>query len=151
MNKKEALSRLEKIEKESKELRKIIENDDITIDDVKNLSDICKILNIKEEELYLFSKNTKDPFEKYINACNIIPKIVKVYNETNIIDFTNDSQYKYLPYYKLNGLGWSFGGTFGWYSSASGSVSHYYISNENCKKACLIFNNIYIDYYSYKG
>lgn len=151
MNKKEALNKLKDLEKETEKLRKILENDSIDINDIDSLSDICKILNIKEEELYIFNKNTIDMFERYINACNIIPKIVKVYNQGNILDFKNSSQYKYLPYYQCSGLGWSFGSVSSWSSSSVGSSSHHYYDKELAIKACKVFNKIYIDYYSYKG
>lgn len=151
MNKIDALKKIEALEKETKELRKIIENNSLTIDNIKSVEDLCKYLNISEDEVYLFDKNTKDPFEKYINACSIIPKITKVFNESWIANFTNSNQYKYLPYYKLSSLGWSFDATHTWGSGTDASVSHYYKDSNTCKKACSIFNNIYIDYHSYKG
>lgn len=67
-------------------------------DIVFNIETLCKYLDIDESKLFIFPKNTKDLHERYINACNIIPKIVSVYNQGTILDFKNSNQYKYLPY-----------------------------------------------------
>lgn len=123
---------------------------DIT-DKIQSLEDICELLGIDEDELYVYPKNTEDKFKRYINACSIIPKIVKAYNEGEKVDFKNPNTYKYLPYYKLTGSGWV-SDTYGnWSSTVDGSVSHFYTKSNNCIDACKKFNDIYIDYYSFNG
>ena len=66
-------------------------------DTVFDIESLCKHLGIREDSLYLFNKTTKNPHERYINACNILPKIAEVYNEGTVLNW-NNSEYKYLSY-----------------------------------------------------
>lgn len=120
-------------------------------DVINSLEDVCELLGIDENELYIYPKNTKDKFKRYINACSIIPKIVSAYNENMVPDFTNDNIYKYLPYYKQVRSDWVCSGYDRWAFGVSGSVSHHYTKSENCIDACKKFNDIYIDYFSFNG
>lgn len=120
-------------------------------DVINSLEDVCELLGIDENELYIYPKNTKDKFKRYINACSIIPKIVSAYNENKGADFTNHYINKHLPYYKQVSSGWVYSGCSVWGSSATGSVSHHYTKSENCIDACKKFNDIYIDYFSFNG
>lgn len=120
------------------------------IDEINTLKDIYKLTKSKEEDIIIFNK-PKNAFERYINACSIIPKIVEAYNEGEILDWTNN-QYKYLPYFKkLTSGGWVYGHFFVWYSYSDGSASHHYKNSNNLIDGCNKFKNIYNDYYSYKG
>lgn len=121
-------------------------------DEINGLKDIFRLTKSKESEVIIFNK-PKNAFEKYINACALIPKITEAYNDGTILDWTNNSQYKYLPYWKkLRSGGWVFGDD-GWYCNccSDGSASHHFAKIDNLKDANIKFKGIYEDYYSYKG
>lgn len=117
---------------------------------VYDLETLANYLGINESDLYIF-KNAKTSFEKYINACAIIPKIVYIYNEGIELDWNNSNIYKYLPYYKKVCSGWVYDYYHCWDSSALGSFGHYYKSSDLTIKSCENFNQIYLDFYTYKG
>lgn len=118
-------------------------------DRVKTIDDVCEHLNIEKRDLLIY-QNAKTPKEKYINACAIIPKIVKIYNEGTILDWNNSSIYKYLPYFNNVGSGWSFN-YYSWSSAANSACALYYKSSNLAEKAANNFKDIYIDYVSYQG
>lgn len=141
----------------SQELKTILEesfgkgffNQKIT-DKIKDLQDIYNHLGIDEEDV-LIIKNPKNAFEKYINACAIIPKITEVYNEGTELDWNNTNQYKYLPYFKKAGSGWSYYCCITWsYNSGSARALHYK-SSELAMDAGNKFIKVYSDYLNYKG
>lgn len=143
----------------STELKTILEesfgkkffNQKIT-DKIHTLEDIYNHLGIDEEDILIF-KNPKNAFEKYINACAIIPKIVEVYNEGEILDWNNQNQYKYLPYFKKTGSGWSSHCYSTWFA-ITGAVSAralHYKSNELATDAGIKFIKVYSDYLNYQG
>lgn len=73
---------------------------DIT-DIVNDIASLAKYLGIKESELFIYDKNTTDAHEKFMNACNIIPKVSKIYNEGTVLgekEWKNPNIYKYCPY-----------------------------------------------------
>lgn len=152
MNKQEALNRLKNIEEETKKLKLIIENNNYNIDDIKNLEDLISLLDLEDKEkLKLCIINPKTSFEKYLNACILIPLIVKIYNQNNILDWNNKNQYKYLPYYKKDVSGWVCYSCGGWSAYSFGSFGHHYYSEKIANKAIKKFNDIYLDFYTYKG
>jgi hypothetical protein len=115
-------------------------------DKVKDLKSLCKYLKIKESELLVFKK-PKDKFERYINSCAIIHKIVEVYNQGTILNFKNTNQYKYCPYKYFSG------GRFvvdsdSWHCYFDCSGGFYYKSNELSLKGYENFKEIYDDYFS---
>lgn len=120
------------------------------IDRIQNLDDVFEILGEDIDELPLISR-PKNAFEKYLNSCILIPFIVKAYNEGVELDWNNTNVYKYLPYYRKAGLGWSFVYYSSWGSCATGSFSHHYKVSNLCVDACEKFNQIYTDFYSFKG
>lgn len=78
---------------------------------VHDIESLCKYLNITEKELFIYPKDTIDKHERFINACNIIPKVSIVYNDGTELgekEWKNSSIYKYCPYK--------------YFSSGSGSV-----------------------------
>lgn len=117
---------------------------------INNLDDVFEYLDEDIDELPLI-KRPKTSFEKYLNACILIPFIVKAYNENDELDWNNTSIYKYLPYYRKVGSGWVFGDCFGWYSFACGSFAHHFKKESLGIDACKKFNQTYIDFYSFKG
>lgn len=125
-------------------------NQDIT-SRIQNLDDIFDYLGLDEDKVYIFSKNTRNKFERYINACAIIPKITQVYNEGTILDWANSNQYKYKPFYKKVGSRWVFDCSVSWYSGASASPAHYFKSSKLSDDSVKKFNDVYIDFFSYEG
>lgn len=117
---------------------------------VYTLEDIYDELGILEENVLVY-KNASTSFERFINACAIIPKIVKVYNDGKIVDWDNSSQDKYLPYLEKTGAGWSFQGTYYWGDGADGPCAFYYVSRERAEQSCTKFLSTYIDYITYIG
>jgi hypothetical protein len=74
-----------------------------------------------------------------------------VYNEGEVLDWDNKSQYKYLPYLEKKGSGWLFRGTFSWRDGSSGPCTFHYKSRETAEQGVKKFLQIYIDYINYKG
>jgi ribosome-associated toxin RatA of RatAB toxin-antitoxin module len=66
---------------------------------VSDVDSLAEHLGYEEsDELFLFNKNTRDPHEKFINACNILAKVAEVYNEGTKLDWNNTNVHKYIPY-----------------------------------------------------
>jgi len=120
------------------------------IDRIQDLDDIWEILDLDEEDIVPFSK-PKNTFQKYMNSCAIIPHIVKVYNEGKELDWTNVSEYKYLPWFIFStSAGWSFRDAY-CTLYATGPAGHHYKSRELLNDGCKKFNETYINYFSFKG
>lgn len=127
-----------------KERNRLIKKVNI-IDRIKTIEDIYEELGIEEKDVLIF-KDPKNSFEKYINACTIIPQIVKVYNEDWIIDFNNSDQYKYFPYFKKVGLVWSVDDA-GWSTAIThGPSGFYYKNKELLMDSCTKFKAVYNDW-----
>lgn len=122
---------------------------DIT-ETVYNLDTLAEHLEMDTDDLYLYKK-PKNAFEKYLNACVIIPKIVEVYNQGTILDWNNKNEYKYLPYFRKIGSGWVAVYAYSWCSGAHGPIAHHYKSNKLALEGVNNFNQIYLDYFTYKG
>jgi len=120
-------------------------------DKVFDIETLCEYLNIDEDELYIFKKNTKDKHERYINACNILSKIAQVYNEGVILDWKNSNIYKYLPYLSFSYSGGWVVAFSSWRCSLYGSVGLYYKTNELSKSSYNNFQSIWEDYWGMKA
>lgn len=124
-------------------------NQDIT-DKVDDIESLCEYLRINEDDLFLYPKNTRDKHERYLNACNILPKIAEVYNEGVILNWKNSNEYKYLPYL------WFFGSSLGVYFSGWSHdlycpVGLYYKSSDLSKKAYKNFQIYFEDFWGQKA
>lgn len=151
MKKEEAKKQLENLQQEVDKLKKIINSPESITDRIQSLEDVFEVLREDINDYLLFPINTKNKRYRYLNACSLIPKIVEAYNEETVLDWSNDSIYKYLPYYQYSsGSGWSFAYGNHWFSCSNGSTCHHYKSSDLLKDACKKFNNIYIDYFSYQ-
>lgn len=122
---------------------------DIT-ETVYDLDTLAEHLEMNTDDLYIYKK-PKNAFEKYLNACAIIPKIVEVYNQGTILDWNNSNEYKYLPYIRKVGSAWVAVDSGLWCSAAFGPVAHHYKNRELALKGLENFNQIYLDYLTYKG
>ena len=136
----------------SKEIKLILENtfgkelfSIKLIDTIKDFNDILKISNKELEKIipYLEPKNKE---QKSLNALAKIQLISKVLNEGTILDWCNENQYKYYPYFKKITAGWEVDSCYYYYCSAYVGFGYYYISSELALFAANTFKDIYIDY-----
>jgi len=124
-------------------------NQDIT-DKVYDIDSLCEYLGIDEDDLFLYSKNTRDKHERYLNACNILPKIAEVYNEGVILNWKNTNENKYLPYLYFSGG--SIAVRFSsWSYALSASVGLYYKSDNLSRKAYENFQSYFEDFWGIKA
>lgn len=111
---------------------------------------LAEHLGIDGDELFIFDKNSKDKHERFINACNILPKVAEIYNEGKILNWNNTSEYKYLAY--LNFYGGSAGVSFdGWGDYLGTSAGFYYKNNDLSKASYNNFKKYFEDYWGYKA
>lgn len=118
MNKTEALKRVSTLENELTELKKIINSSEKITERVKTYEDACLIKGIDPYN----SLPYPDPINKdqiQINTYHKLMVIVDVLNEDKIIDWDDESQKKWYPYFKILKGGLSFDGTTygGWAGS----------------------------------
>ena len=110
MKKEEALKRIESLENETKELRKIIETPDRTgkiTDRIKNFKDACDELGISGSDL-LVKITGMDKDKISIIAYSQLIIIVRALNEGWTPDWSNSKEYKWWPYFNMNsGFGFS--------------------------------------------
>lgn len=119
-------------------------------DKVYDIDSLCEFLSIDEDSLYIFNRNTKDKHQRFINACNVIPKIVEIYNEGSILDWKNTNQYKYCPYKYFSG---SSGVVHhdDWYYSLNCTTGFYLKSRELSEAIYKNFPEFWEDYWNVKS
>jgi len=106
MNKKEAIKRLDSLENEAKELRKIIEKEEeIDVFKVKTYSEVCK--HLKEQELTSCDFSGEDG-KKLLNFSKI-KQLERFYNQGWKANWNNSNEYKYYPYFTKSSGGGSIG------------------------------------------
>ena len=117
MKKQEALKRLDSLENEAKELRKII---DTTQDEWMSLwADFCKENKINSADILPFPspKNSK---QEALNAEAMLWEIVeKANNDNSFPDWSNGTQRKWFPWFDMavaSGFGFSVTDCDDWYS-----------------------------------
>lgn len=113
-------------------------------DKIKNYSDVCEELQIKElaeDDFSFLPKNQR----KRLLASHKIENITKVFNGDVLLDFSNSSQKKFIPWFCRTGSGWSLYSVACSLVISSGSVGFYYKSEELAQYAVKIFINIYLD------
>jgi hypothetical protein len=111
---------------------------------VKDLDSLIKHLGY---DPIIYCKPNLTPYEKYLNACVIIAKVVEIYNEETILDWKNTSIYKYMPYKYFDGgsVGVRF---YYWCFVLFGSSQHYYKSKDLAEKGYNNFKSYYEDYWN---
>lgn len=114
-------------------------------DKIRTWKDICKYLNIDEENILPYYK-PKSKLEKSVNAFVKINKISEVLNEGWAPDFNNINEYKYYPYFKKSGRGWVVLSFYCWFGTCVGGSGCYFKSSELALYAGNIFLDIYSDY-----
>jgi hypothetical protein len=145
MNKQDALKKLTLLEKETKELRKIIEQPESLFDRIKTWGDVCREKNINENILPY--RNPQNKLQRQLNATVKINIISELFNEGIIMDFNNRNQYKYYPYFTKESSGWVVvGDSYGFcYFSFLGS-GFYYKDSKTALYCGNTFKDIYLDY-----
>lgn len=121
------------------------------IDIVFNEETLAKHLNIELCKLLPYSINTTNEQELYINACIILPKIAKVYNERKVLDWSNNNESKYLPYKFFSGGGSGVVSFSAWYGTLGCPCGFYLKTQQLSKDAYNNFKKYYEAFWSYKG
>lgn len=120
MKKDQALDRLKAIEKETKELRKIIEKCDEPkniIDRIKTISDAVNILGESDCEVIELQKFGNAGISKHIYSYQQLVIICKALNEGWNPNWNDSNEYKYYPYFDMRSTsGFGFSGSLcgGW-------------------------------------
>src|SRR3990167_397182 len=121
----EALKRLDALDKEAKELRKIIEDPTTLFEQIKNYSDVCKKLDIEELDENDFKFLPKEKRAKQLSY-HKIQNIATLFNGSWKPDWNISNQSKYYPYFQNKvGVGLVFDCSSYGYCSCSGAVSFY--------------------------
>lgn len=76
---------------------------------VDNIDDIYKELGRSKPTIKNYTHLPESKRERALNL-QYIDDIYELFNDGWIIDWNNSNQYKYYPYFRKNGSGWSLGG-----------------------------------------
>lgn len=116
-------------------------------DIVFNEETLAKYLGLEVQSLFIYSSTTEDKHEKYMNACNILPKIAKVYNEGKILDWSNTNEYKYLAYKNFSRAGSGMVFFSSWCHGLDCPFGFYFKKQELSKTAYDNFKKYYEDFW----
>ena len=136
MDKVKANERLNQIETEAKELRKLINSNGKITDRVKSYEDACDVLGISRK----IFKGTRDEI-----AYKKLKVIVRALNEGWTPDFSNYDQYKYEPYFKLEKTGFVYFYYLTWSYVITSPTSLLFETSEKAQYAGNQFLSIYKD------
>ncbi len=146
MNKQDALKKLTLLEKETKELRKIIEQPESLFDRIKTWKNVCIEKNINENDILPY-RNPQNKLQKQVNAIVKINIISELFNEEVVLDFLNKNQYKYYPYFVKESSGWVvYSCADDYYSDAFLGSGLYYKDSQTALYVGKTFIDIYLDY-----
>ena len=106
----------------------------------------AEISSLDDVSNALIFKDPKNKFERYINACSVIPKIVQIYNEGDVPDWSDTNQYKYVPCRYLSGGVWLVDSDWSTYPDSPGSF--YFVRKEDSDDALKRFITIYDDFWN---
>jgi hypothetical protein len=111
MDKKAALTRMNSLESEIKELRKIIEQPEKMTDRIKTVEDAFNYFGIDFNAwLMVCVKNGDTPDEIAYKKLKMVYKAFNI-NEKWVPDYDNSNQAKWYPYFKKGGSGFGFSGS----------------------------------------
>lgn len=134
-NKEEARKRLQNIEKEVENLRRIINSEkSYTTDDIDSYEIACLILDVKPES----SCSSEKKLKTIIKAANFLDNSKKVW----ITDFTK-SDYKYIPYFNRGSSGFSFSLVDFYILWTYLPAAFYFKNSDTAKKIGIKFINLY--------
>ncbi len=102
---------------------------------IKNYSDVCYYLGIKELTISSFGFLLKEQRLKALSFYRI-QNICKLFNQDWIPNWKNSKEKKWTPYYINNGSAWSFAGSFIFSDFSSGVAGFYQdqITSDFCGK-----------------
>ncbi len=123
---------------------------DIT-NEVNSILTLADYLDIEIDELFIFNRNTKDSHEKFINACNILPKVAEIYNEGTILNWKNTNEYRYCPYKYFSGGSGQVGLSYVWSSLLHCPGGFYYKSSKLSEASYNNFTKYWEDYWNVKS
>lgn len=147
INKQEALKRLDSLDKEAAELRKIIETPEkpiCIIERIKTFSDACNVLGINPTQVTNNTLDTKDEI-----AYKKLKIITKVLNEGWEPNWADNNQHKYFPWFEMKnkpGSGFNYSAYGLWHSSSDVSSRLAYKTKELALYAAKQFE---LEYYEY--
>lgn len=110
---------------------------------------LANYLKINLNSLLIYSSNTINKRELYINACIILPEIAKIYNEDKILNWSNTNEYKYLPYKNFSGGGSGGVGFFGWCGGLVCPCGFYFKNKQLAEIAYNNFKKYYKAFWNY--
>jgi len=111
-------------------------------ENVKNYSDVCNYLNIKELTLNDFEFLPEEQRLKTLSF-HKIQNICKLFNGNWVLNWNNKSQNKYFPYFIKEVSGWQFYYSVGYCDRSSAEVGFY--SNQKISDHC---GKLFIQEYS---
>jgi hypothetical protein len=112
---------------------------------IKTFDDVLQINGVKRE---IFENNCQDLTTDEV-AYKMVKEIVKAFNEGWTPDWTDSSQYKYYPWFKMgspSGGGFSYDVDDGWRTASDVGSRLCYKSADLAKHAGQLFENIYKDF-----
>ncbi len=144
ITKQEALKKLELLEKETLELRKIIEKKEELIARITTIEQVYAELGKKMLTINDFSFL---PVYNRVKALNFqhIQAIAELFNEGWKPDWNNNNEYKYYPYFQFGSGGWSFY-FYRNYCCCAGGVPAFYKNEKIATYVGKTFLPIYADY-----
>lgn len=126
-----------------KEIAKQTKKPKLITERIEGWLDVFDELGIEDPAPF---KSPKTKFEKYLNACARIPKLVEAYNEGTILDWKNNNEYKWIPRKYWSGSGWVVGPD-SWSTVLCYSGSHFFKSREITEDALSKFRETYEDFW----
>jgi len=104
-NKEELKKQAERLQKNLDTLKVLIDKEDsLDLFSITTYGEVCKALKEKSYSLKDFEWADEEDAEKLL-AFAQLKQIERLYNENWIKDWSNKNQYKYYPYFTLNGSG----------------------------------------------
>lgn len=113
---------------------------------VTNIKELCNELDIDEDDLFIFDRNTTDKTEKLINATRVLLAVAGCYNEGTVLDWKNSNQYKYFQYKYLSHGAWLVY-SFSWYPLHCYPGGLYYKERILSEKAYENFKEFFEDFW----
>jgi hypothetical protein len=96
----------------------------------------------------LIYPNPTNSFEKYINACSVLVKVAKTYNEGTILDWKNINIYKYLPYKYNSSSGFAVCSAGVWVAGCAASAFLYYKNSNLSTQSYNNFKDYWEDFWA---
>lgn len=144
MDKKAALSKLDGLEKEAAQLRKIIEQSESRLDKVKTIYSLYEELGRKRATESDFKFLPKEQRAKQV-AFSDVKALEEYFNEGWTKNWSNRNEYYYYPYFERSVDGcWAFYGSYGYYCADCNGPVGFYKSKEVSDHIGKYFKDVYV-------